>query len=136
MSTFHLRALKTAIDELLDLGTLELYFMKPSYTPDAGTDQYLSDITNDLADNVTAVTLTGVSVAIDTTNDRVTIDSNDPVLDPITTSTDKYCLVVNTGNNATSPILLTNNITEGTVTPIAGRLSVTINAAGHGALTV
>ena len=40
MSTLHLTALKSAIDQLLALGTLKAYFMDPSFTPNAETHQY------------------------------------------------------------------------------------------------
>lgn len=133
-STTHLRALKLGLDAVLALGTPKLYFMATSFTPNAGTHQYYSDISASVASGTTAVTLTGVTTTIDTGNNRVELDSDNPSLSSITTTTNKYCLVVDTGVAATTPVLATIDIVEGTLSPTSGTLGITVNAEGHYAL--
>lgn len=131
MSTLHLRAQKIALDALLATGTPKLSFMATSFTPNAGTHQYWSDISASRASGTTDVTLTGVAVNIDTGNARIEFDSDNPSLAGVTASTNKYSIWVDTGNDATSPVIATIDIAEGTLAPVAGTLSVTVNAEGH-----
>jgi hypothetical protein len=136
MSTLHLKALEVGLDAVLALGTPKLSFMATTFTPDAGTDQYFSDISAEVASGTTAVTLAGVATTIDTVNARLEFDTNNPSLSSITTTTNKYCLWVDTGVAATSPVLATIDISEGTLSPIDGTLSITVNAEGHFAINV
>lgn len=133
-STLHLKALEIQLDAILALGTPKLYFMATSFTPNAGTHQYFSDISASVASGTTAVTLTGVTTTIDTVNGRVELDTDNPSLAGVTASTNKYCLVVDTGVASTTPVLATIDIVEGTLSPTAGTLSITVNAEGHYAL--
>lgn len=134
MSTLHLKALEIQLDAILALGTLKLYPMATTFTPDAGTDQYYSDISAEVASGAAAVTLTGVTTTIDTVNNRVELDTDNATTGTITTSTNKYCLVVDTGVAATSPVLATIDLVEGTVSTVAGTITFTINSEGHYAL--
>ena len=134
MSTLHLRALKIQLDAVLALGTPKLSFMATSFTPNAGTHQYWSDVSASRASGTTDVTLSGVTTTIDTVNNRVELDTNNPSLSTITTTTNKYTLWVDTGVASTSPLLATIDIVEGTLSPVAGTLSITVNAEGHYAL--
>lgn len=133
-STLHLRALKIQLDAILALGTPKLSFMATSFTPNSNTHQYFSDISASVASGTTAVTLGSVTTTIDSGNNRVELDTADPSLATVTASTNKYCLWVDTGVAATSPVLATIDIVEGTLTPTAGTLSITVNAEGHYAL--
>ena len=133
-STLHLRALKIQLDAILALGTPKLSFMATSFTPNSNTHQYFSDISASVASGTTAVTLGSVTSTIDSGNNRVELDTADPSLATVTASTNKYCLWVDTGVAATSPVLATIDIVEGTLTPTAGTLSITVNAEGHYAL--
>ena len=133
-STLHLRALKIQLDAILALGTPKLSFMATSFTPNAGTHQYFSDISASVASGTTAVTLAGVTTTIDTGNNRVELDTNNPSLSNQTTTTNKYSLWVDTGVAATSPVLATIDIVEGTLSPTDGTLGITVNAEGHYAL--
>lgn len=133
-STLHLKALEIQLDAILALGTPTLSFMATSYTPNAGTDQYWSDISASRASDTTDVTLASVATTIDTGNARVEFDTADPSLSTITATTDKFCLWVDTGVAATSPVLATIDITEGTLSPVAGTLGITVNAEGYYAL--
>lgn len=133
-STLHLVALKAGLDATLALGTPTLSFMATSYTPNAGTDDYWSDISASRASGTTDVVLSGVTVTVDTGNGRVELDTADPSLSTITATTDKYVLWVDTTVDSTSPVLATIDIAEGTLNPVAGTLSITVNAEGHYAL--
>lgn len=133
-STLHLRALKIQLDAILALGTPKLSFMATSFTPNSNTHQYFSDISASVAAGTTAVTLGSVTTTIDSGNNRVELDTADPSLATVTASTNKYCLWVDTGVAATSPVLATIDIVEGTLSPTAGTLSITVNAEGHYAL--
>jgi hypothetical protein len=135
MSTLHLRALKIALDELIATGDLTLAYMATTYTPDDGSDQYWSDISAQQAAGTADEVLTNVVVGIDTVNNRVTLDADNPSQSPVTATTDKFTLRVDTGSDATSPIVATIDVAEGTLNPVAGTLSVTFNAAGIFALT-
>lgn len=134
MSTLHLKSLELALDAVLALGTLKLYPMATTYTPDSGTDQYFSDISAEVASGASAVTLTGVVTTIDTVNNRVELDTDNATTGTITTSTNKYSLVVDTGVAATSPVLATIDLVEGTVSTVSGTITFTVNAEGHFAL--
>jgi dihydroorotase-like cyclic amidohydrolase len=134
MSTLHLKSLEIALDAVLALGTLKLYPMAVSFTPNANTQSYFSDISASVASGAAAVTLTGVVTTIDTVNNRVELDTDNAVTGVITTSTNKYSLVVDTGVAATSPVLATIDLVEGTVSTVAGTITFTINSEGHFAL--
>lgn len=134
MSTLHLTALKAGLDAVLALGTPKLVFMATSFTPSPTTHAYYSDISASVASGTTAVTLASVTTTIDTGNARVEFDTADPSLSTITASTNKYCIYVDTGTPATSPVLATIDIVEGTLSPVSGTLAITVNAEGHFAL--
>ena len=133
-STLHLQSLKAGLDAVLALGTPTLSFMAVAYTPAATTDLYWSDVSASQASGTTDVVLSGVTVTLDTGNARVEFNTNDPSLSTVTATTDKYTLWVDTGVDSTSPILATIDIVEGTLAPVSGTLSVTVNAEGHYAL--
>jgi len=133
-STLHLQSLKAGLDAVLALGTPKLSFMATGYTPNAGTDSYWADISASRAANTTDVTLASVTTTLDTGNARVEFDTANPSLSTITATTNKYTIWVDTGTASTSPVLATIDIVEGTLSPIAGTLSITVNAEGHYAL--
>jgi dihydroorotase-like cyclic amidohydrolase len=134
MSTLHLKSLEIALDAVLALGTLKLYPMATSFSPNAGTQSYFSDISASVASGAAAVTLTGVVTTIDTVNNRVELDTDNATTGTITASTNKYSLVVDTGVAATSPVLATIDLVEGTVSAVAGTITFTVNSEGHFAL--
>ena len=133
-STLHLQSLKAGLDAVLALGTPKLSFMATSFTPNAGTHSYWSDISSSRAAGTTDVTLASVTTTLDTGNARVELATANPSLTTVTTTTNKYSLRVDTGNDATSPVLATIDIVEGTLSPVSGTLSITVNAEGHYAL--
>lgn len=134
MSTLHLVALKAGLDAILALGTPKLSFMATTFTPSSTTHSYFSDISASVAAGTTAVTLASITTNIDTGNARVEFDTTDPSLSTITAETNKYSIWVDTGNAATSPVLATIDIAEGTLSPVVGTLAITVNAEGHFAL--
>ena len=133
-STLHLQSLKAGLDAVLALGTPKLSFMATGFTPNAGTDSFWADISASRASGTTDVTLASVTTTLDTGNARVEFDTANPSLSTITTTTNKYTIWVDTGSNATSPVLATIDIVEGTLSPISGTLAITVNAEGHYAL--
>jgi len=134
MSTLHLQALKQGLDAVLALGTPKLVFMATGYTPNAGTHSYYSDISASVAAGTTAVTLASITTTVDVANARMEFDTANPSLASITATTNKYTIYVDTGVAATSPVLATIDIAEGTLSPVSGTLSITVNAEGHFAL--
>jgi len=64
----------------------------------------------------------------------VEFDTANPSLAAVTTTTNKYTIWVDTGVAATSPVLATIDIVEGTLSPVSGTLAITVNAEGHYAL--
>ena len=130
---FHAKALEIALDELLALGTPKLAFMATSYTPNQETDQYWADISASIASGTTLRTLTSVVTTIDTANNRVEIDFDNPSETPVTTNTNKVALIVDTGSDATSPVVAVANLDQ-TYSPIGGTLTLTVNAEGLAAI--
>ena len=133
-STLHLKAIEIMLDEILALGTLKLYPMATTFTPNSNTHSYFSDISASVASGAAAVTLTGVVTTIDTVNNRVELDTDNAVTGTITTSTNNYSLVVDTGVASTSPVLATIDLVEGTVSTVSGTITFTVNSEGHFAL--
>jgi hypothetical protein len=133
-STLHLKSLEVALDAVLALGDLKLSPMATTYNPNAGTHSYYSDISASLASGAAALTLTGVVTTIDTVNNRVELDTDNATTGTITASTNKYSLWVDTGNAATSPVLATIDLVEGTISAVSGTITFTVNAEGHFAL--
>jgi len=134
MSTLHLQSLKLGLDAVLALGTPKLSFMATGFTPNAGTQAFWSDVSASRATGTTDVTLASITTTVDAGNARMEFDTANPSLTTITTTTNKYTIWVDTGSNATSPILATIDIAEGTLSPISGTLGITVNAEGHFAL--
>jgi len=108
--------------------------MATTYTPNAGTHSYYSDISASLASGAAAVTLTGVVTTIDTVNNRVELDTDNATTGTITATTNKYSLWVETGNAATSPVLATIDLVDGAISAVSGTITFTVNSEGHFAL--
>lgn len=138
MATFYAKALQDALEAITGVaaaptGTLKLAFMATSYTPNAETDQYWSDISASIASGTTVQTVSGTAVNIDTANDRIEIDISDVTETPVTATTDKVVLFMDTGTPATSPIILCADLST-TLSPVGGDLTLTVNAEGLGAI--
>lgn len=107
---------------------IKMMFMAPAYTPDYDAHQYVSDISASRASGTTDVTLTSPSVNIAT--GTVRFDTADVSVANETTSTDKVSLYKSTGNDATSPLIGCFAISEGTLSPVDGTLTITVPANG------
>jgi len=123
------------LKEDLDTVTLKAIFLDPAYTPDIDTDIYLSDITASRADNTTDVTLTGVTITVDNTDNRAYIDFADFTTGVLTTSFNAYAVYIDTGTASTSQLIGYIEMTDGTTTPktfssVAANNAVTIPTKG------
>ncbi len=110
--------------------TLKAAFMAPAYTANAGTHQFYSDVSGNVAAGSTDQTLTNVSINIDTGNSRVEFDCDNLSVSNETTTTDSIIIYKDTGNAATSPLIAYLEFTEGSVSPVDGTLAVTFNVEG------
>lgn len=93
----------------LDSDTLKVSLHTASYTPNKDTHEFYTDLTNELstAGGYTSggQALTSKVLAYDTTNDRATLDCDDPSW-ATATFTCRYAVVrKDTGVSATSPLL-------------------------------
>jgi hypothetical protein len=111
-------------------GTIKLKYMNTSYVPNAGTHQFWSDISASMASGAPTETLSNVDVRIDSANGRIEVDADDVTEGSITTNTDTFVIYLDTGNDATSPLIYCGDISEGTLSPVAGTLALTFNAEG------
>lgn len=135
MSTLYLKGLEVALDALMQeaaapSGTIKLSYMQTGYTPNAGTHAFYSDISASVASGAPVETLANIDVRIDTGNSRVEVDADDVTEASITTTTDKFVIWLDTGTPSTSPLIACLDITEGTLSPVSGTLSLTFNAEG------
>ena len=132
MSALYLKGIEQAYLGNIDFegDTLKLKYMATSYTPAPTTENFLSDVSASEAAGAPTETLANVDVRIDTGNSRVEIDFDDVTENTITTTTDKFIIYKDTGVAATSPLIAVADIVEGTLAPVAGTLSLTINAQG------
>jgi hypothetical protein len=138
MATFYAQGIKDSLEAITGVaaaptGTLKLAFMATSYTANAETDSYWSDISASIAAGTTVQTVAGTAINIDTTNDRVEIDFNDVTETPVTASTDKVVLYMDTGTPSTSVLICCADIST-TLSPVGGDLTLVVNAEGLAAI--
>ena len=100
-------ALKGDLD--LDTDTIKIALVTSSYTPNVDHN-YFDEITNEVSgDGYTAggETMSGLSVAIDTTNDRVEVDASDVVWTEADGFTAAGAVIYkSTGVSSTSPLIM------------------------------
>ena len=138
MAIFYAKGIQDALEALTGVaaaptGTLKLAFMATTYTPNEETHQYWSDVSSSIASGTTTQTVSGTAVNIDTTNDRVEIDCDNVTETPVTTTTNKVVLFMDTGTPATSPLILCADINS-TLPPVNDDLTLTVNEEGLGAI--
>ena len=138
MAIFYAKGIQDALEALTGVaaaptGTLKLAFMATTYTPNEETHQYWSDVSSSIASGTTTQTVSGTAVNIDTTNNRVEIDCDNVTETPVTTTTDKVVLFMDTGTPGTSPLILCTDI-DSTLSPVNDDLTLTVNAEGLGAI--
>lgn len=131
MAKVHGQALETALQAWVDNATsVELRYLK-DYTPDPD-DQYWSDISAYEASGAPTVTAASITVTYDSTNDRVAFDMANPSDSSITSDTNGFAIINNTGTPTTSEILYSDTMTR--LQPTDGVLSLTLDANGLFAL--
>lgn len=132
MSTLYLKGIEQAFLGNIDCenDTIKLKYMQTGYTPNAGTDQFLSDVSASEASGAPTETLANVDIRIDTGNARVEFDADDVTENSITTTTDKFIIYKDTGVASTSPLIACIDIAEGTLNTVSGTLAITFNAEG------
>lgn len=137
MSTLYLKGIEQAFlgNINFESDTIKLKYMQTTYTPAPTTENFLSDVSASVASGSPTETLASCDVRIDTANARVEFDAADVTESNITCTTNKFIIYKDTGVEATSPLIACIDITEGTLTPVGGTLSVTFNAEGIFAIT-
>lgn len=120
----------------IDLITIKAMFCDPTYTPDPDTEVFLSDVVANRASGSTDLTVAGLTINVDNTDNRTEFDINNLVTGAITVSggTNGVVFYIDTGVEATSELLTYSDILVGgvqtTVFPVAGTLTGTISANG------
>lgn len=120
----------------IDTVTIKAMLMAPSYTPDADAHVYVSDISASRAAGSTDLTVSGLSINVDNTDNRTEFDISDMVSGTITITggTNAVVFYISTGVDSTSELLTYNELLVGgvqtTVYPIAGTLTAQISANG------
>lgn len=113
-----------------DTDTIKLAPMSTSYSENTTTQNFWSDISSDLASGATAITLSNVTINIDTGNTRVEFDSDDVAETNQTFTTGSYVIYKDTGSAATSPLIFFGEYTEATLSPVDNNFNLTVNAEG------
>lgn len=92
-----------------DTDTIKAMLCTSAYVPNQDTHRYKSSVTNELptANGYTlrGVTLTGKTVAYDTTTNTLTLDAADPAWASSTLTARYLIFYKDTGTDATSPLL-------------------------------
>ncbi len=120
----------------IDTVTIKAMAMAPSYTPDPDAHVFLSDIQASRASGWTDITMTGLTVTVDNTDNRTEFDFADIVSGTITLTggTNGIVFYIDTGVATTSELLCYCDILVGgvqtTVFPIAGTFTGVINTNG------
>jgi hypothetical protein len=120
----------------IDLVTIKAMFCAPAYTPNPDTEVYLSDVVANRAACSTDLTVSGLTINIDNTDNRTEFDISDLVTGTVTIAggTNGLVFYIDTGVEATSELLTYNDILVGgvqtTVFPIGGTLTGTISTNG------
>jgi hypothetical protein len=132
MSTLFLKGIEQAFKGGIDVTTddFKLAFMSVAYTPNSVTHEFWSDISANLASGTSLRALTSVAFTIDTANNRVKFTADGVSESSVTTSTDKFVVFKDTGTPATSVLIASANITQGTLEPINGDLDLSFSANG------
>ena len=138
MAGFYSKGLETALkavtgDAAAPTGTLKGAFMATTYTQDQEAHQFWSDISASIASGTTERTISGLSINVDTTNDRVEIDFDNVTETPVTASTDQFVIWMDTGSDATSPLIACGALTT-ELNPVGGTLTLTVNSEGLAAI--
>lgn len=118
----------------IDTVTIKAMLMATSYTPDADAHVYVSDISASRASGTTDITLSGLTINVDNTDNRTEFDFADIVTGTITATTNAVVLYISTGVDSTSELLTYNELlasgTPTTFTVVSGVLTATVSTNG------
>ena len=118
----------------IDLVTLKAMFMKTAHTPNGDTHVFVSDVVADRATGTTDLTLGGITITVDNTDNRTEFDFNDLVTGTITATTDKVWIYISTGVDATSELLFCADLLASGVptvfTVVGGVLTAQVDTNG------
>jgi hypothetical protein len=135
--------LKAIHNKEVDLnGNANVYMMftSSSHTPNVDTHDYENDLTNIVSGtnlNAAGVALTNVVSTYDTATNTLKIDCDDVSVATVTATGIRNLHIVDktSGSSATNPLIAYCTL-DGDLSPNAGTLSVTIDAAGIYTITV
>ena len=138
MAGFYSKGLEVAVkavtgDTAAPTGTLKGAFMATGYTQDQEAHQFWNDISSSIAAGTTIRTIASLDIRVDTANNRIEIDFADPSETPVTAVTNQFVLFMDTGDNATSPLIVQGALSA-TLSPVGGTLTLTVNAEGLAAV--
>lgn len=122
------KLLTGAID--LDTDTIKVALVTSSYTPNIDTDEFYSDITNEVANGngytTGGETLTTLSVTADTTNDRAVVNADSSVWSSATFTARGAVIYKSTGTAGTSPLIAYIDF-GADKSPVSGTLTIDWN---------
>jgi hypothetical protein len=132
------RAKKKLLDAGINLGTdtIKLALFTNSYTPNIDTDEFFSGISANQVAAGNGYTSGGVALAnkattVDTTDDKGVFDADDVVFTLTGPVTFRYAVLYkDTGNSATSPLIMVEDVGAAGITAQAGLLTFQFNAEG------
>lgn len=118
----------------IDLVTLKAMFMRTTHTPNGDTHVFVSDVVADRATGTTDLTLAGITITVDNTDNRTEFDFNDLVTGTITATTDKVWIYIDTGVTTTSELLFCADLLSGgtptTFSVVSGVLTAQVDTNG------
>jgi hypothetical protein len=118
----------------IDTVTIKAMFMSPSYTPNPDTHVYVSDIVANRAAGTTDLTLSGLTINVDNTDNRTEFVFSTLTTGTITATTNGVAFYISTGVDSTSELLTYNDLLAAgvptTFTVVSGVLTATVNVSG------
>lgn len=127
---------KAALDAVLALGTPRVILLSDTYVIDQDAHAFVSDIIADEAAGTGYTAggnaLTGVATAADSATNEATFDADD--ISGISVSCCYAAIAVDTGTDATSPVLTITDLSGGTATDLTVT-GIVWDAGGIGVLT-
>lgn len=122
----------------LDSDVLKVMLVTSAYTPNQDTHQYKSSVTNEVTGTgytAGGATLTGVTVAYDTTTNTLTLDAND-VTWAASTITARYAIFYDStpATDATRPLIAYWDFGQDEISA-SGNFTLTISGSGIATIT-
>lgn len=114
--------------------TIKAMLVTSAYTPNEDTDEFASDVTNEVSGTgytAGGATLANCSVSVDSANNRVEFDADNPTWTGSTITARGAVILKDTGVDTTSPLLFYVDFGEDK-TSTDGAFTPTINSEGIG----